>query len=445
MALFRGDQEEEQSNESVEQILLSILTAINAGSESGDTSLLNKEATQLLVKACLDNIKLDTEKLDVDLSTRASETTLTLLKTATDAIKLSTDNLDVALSTRATEATLEAIRVLMASLDSEDFATETTLAAAKVVLDNIKLDTANLDVALSTVSTEATLALAKTVLDNIKLDTAKLDVNLSTVATQATLEAVRVLLVSLDGKDYATETTLALIKPVLDNIKLDTAKLDVNLSTRASETTLALVEAITSQMTFTGGDLNVNASVSLPAGLSTEAKQDAQIVLETAANALLTSLDGKDYATQTTLEAVRVLIASLDAKDYATETTLAAIKAQTDLLNFTGAKLRTTGEDASGGGGVSVFGDTGGYSNLTPDGTNQLVLAADTDFKEVILYHENKKQGWVKFGGGAAVVGEGFPIKKKQPWILDRCRGEIRIIFESGYDAKDLQINTVKL
>ena len=264
-------------------------------------------------------------------------------------------------------------------------------------------------------------------------------------ATQTTLEAVRVLIASLDGKDYATETTAGLIKTVLDNIKLDTAKLDVNLSTRASETTLALVEAITSQMTFTGGDLNVNASVSLPAGLSTEAKQDAQIVLETAANALLTSLDGKDYATQTTLEAVRVLIASLDAKDYATETTLAAIKAQTDLLNFTGAKLRTTGEDASGGGGVSVFGDTGGYSNLTPDGTNQLVLAADTDFKEVILYHENKKQGWVKFGGGAAVVGEGFPIKKKQPWILDRCRGEIRIIFESGYDAKDLQINTVKL
>ncbi len=201
-------------------------------------------------------------------------------------------------------------------------------------------------------------------------------------ATETTLEAVRVLIASLDGKDYATETTLAAIKTVADNIKLDTAKLDVNLSTRATETTL---------------------------------------------------------------EAVRILLVSLEGKDFATETTLAAIKAQTDLLNFTGAKLRTTGEDASGGGGVSVFGDTGGYASLVPNGLDQLVLAADTDFKEVILYHENKRRGWVKFGGGVAVVGEGFPIESEQTIFLDRCRDEIRIIFESGFDAKELQINTVKL
>jgi hypothetical protein len=110
-------------------------------------------------------------------------------------------------------------------------------------------------------------------------------------ATQTTLEAVRVLIASLDGKDYATETTLASIKTVVDNIKLDTAKLDVNLSTRATENTL---------------------------------------------------------------EAVRVLLASLDGKDFATETTLAAIKAQTDQLTFTANKLRTTGEDASGGGGGAL-------------------------------------------------------------------------------------------
>ncbi len=66
MALFRGDQEEEQSNESVEQILLSILTAINAGSESGDTSLLNKEATQEAIQICLDFIKSNTDDLSLD-------------------------------------------------------------------------------------------------------------------------------------------------------------------------------------------------------------------------------------------------------------------------------------------------------------------------------------------------------------------------------------------
>lgn len=173
------------------------------------------------------------------------------------------------------------------------------------------------------------------------------------VATETTLEAARVLLASLDSKDFATQTTLA------------------------------LVEAITSQMTFTGGDLNVNASVSLPAGLATEAKQDNQITLSTAANALLTSLDGKDYASETTLELIRVLLVALESKDYSTETTLAAIKAQTDLLNFTGAKLRTTGEDGSGGGGgglpVVLFGTT------TP-------LAASATFSSGILSLEQKSQ-----------------------------------------------------
>jgi hypothetical protein len=116
---------------------------------------------------------------------------------------------------------------------------------------------------------------------------------------------------------------IAKVQEIIDQLVILNGKV-------ATETTLALVEAITSQMTFTGGDLNVNASVSLPAGLATEAKQDDQITLATAANLLLTSLDGKDFST---------------------ETTLAAIKAQTDLLNFTGAKLRTTGEDGGGGGG----------------------------------------------------------------------------------------------
>lgn len=83
-----------------------------------------------------------------------------------------------------------------------------------------------------------------------------------------------------------------------------------------------------------------------------EAKLDSMITL-------LTSLDGKDYATETTLlalettaNAIETLLTTLNAKDFATETTLAAIKAKTDLLNFTGLKLRTTGEDAAGG-----FGD----------------------------------------------------------------------------------------
>jgi len=148
-------------------------------------------------------------------------------------------------------------------------------------------------------------------------------------------------------------------------------------------------------------------------------------------------------ATEATQELIRQLLILLNAKDYATETTQVGIKSQTDKLTFVGDELKVI--SSGGSGGESVFGDTGGYNSLLPDGTNQLVLAASTTFKEVILYHENKRKAWIKLGGGAAVVGEGFPISKEQPWILDRCRDEIRIIFESGFDTKELQINTVNV
>jgi len=63
------------------------------------------------------------------------------------------------------------------------------------------------------------------------------EIDINTDEIEAKLDSMIVLLISLDGKDFATETTLALI------------------------------EDITSQITFTGGDLNVNASVSPAAGV----------------------------------------------------------------------------------------------------------------------------------------------------------------------------------
>jgi hypothetical protein len=96
----------------------------------------------------------------------------------------------------------------------------------------------------------------------------------------------------------------------------------------------------------------------------------------------LTTLNGK-VATEATLESARVLLVSLDGKDYATETTLAAIKAQTDLLNFTGAKLRTTGEDAGGGGASSL--PVVLFTTNTP-------LAASATFQSGILSLEEKSQ-----------------------------------------------------
>lgn len=90
----------------------------------------------------------------------------------------------------------------------------------------------------------------------------------------------------------------------------------------------------------------------------------------------LVSINGK-VSTEVTLEAARVLLDSINSKDFATETTLAAIKAQTDLLNFTGAKLRTTGEDGGGGGGASIVGlkdIEGDQINPTKEETQESVL-----------------------------------------------------------------------
>lgn len=139
-------------------------------------------------------------------------------------------NTGLDLSGLSSEATLELVRLLLVSLDGKDYSTATKQDVAKAVLDLIKSNTDNLDVALST------------------------------RATEATLEAARLLLVSLDGKDYATETTLALIKPVLDLIKTNSDNLDTPLSTRATETTLAQVKTgIDNLVVNTGAAPNLDA------------------------------------------------------------------------------------------------------------------------------------------------------------------------------------------
>ena len=88
--------------------------------------------------------------------------------------------------------------------------------------------------------------------------------------------------------------------------------------------------------------VSVGASA-LPAGAATAAKQDtAQARLNLlATEAKQDTLNAKDFATQTTLEAARVLLNSLDGKDYATQTTLAAILAKIIAAPATEAKQDT--------------------------------------------------------------------------------------------------------
>lgn len=168
------------------------------------------------------------QNLDAALSTRATEATLIEVRDEldtveaklqeiidnTDSLEVNTDELeakvqsvrdqlDVLLSTRASEATLLLI-------EAKDFATETTLALIQADIASIL---AQLDVALSTRASEATLLNVETNLDDVKT---KLD--------------------TLIAKDYATETTLALVSAAVQSLDTD---IDVALSTRASEATLA--------------------------------------------------------------------------------------------------------------------------------------------------------------------------------------------------------------
>lgn len=105
------------------------------------------------------------------------------------------------------------------------------------------------------------LAAIEALLTTIDADTSNLDVALSTLATEAKLEAVRVLLASIDSK-AATETTLALVKAVLDNIKLDTANL------LAMNLTLTDILADTAELTVVKGATSVASTgvTNIPAG-----------------------------------------------------------------------------------------------------------------------------------------------------------------------------------
>jgi hypothetical protein len=122
-------------------------------------------------------------------------------------------------------------------------------------------------------------------------------VNSSGLATEAKQDAIitelqtaNTTLTSLDGKDFATQTTLNAL-----NTKVATETTLASIDTKvATETTLALVLADT------------------------------------------TTLIAKDFATETTLAAILADTASLDAKDFATETTLAALNAKVTAVDTTG-------------------------------------------------------------------------------------------------------------
>lgn len=105
----------------------------------------------------------------------------------------------------------------------------------------------------------------------------------------------------------------------------------------ATETTLAALEAkvlTDAQLRATPVPVSL-ASVPLATGAATEAKQDAEITQ-------LTTLNAKDFATQTTLSGVKTDTATIAAKDFATQTTLAAAAADLALIEAKDFATETT-------------------------------------------------------------------------------------------------------
>jgi len=118
------------------------------------------------------------------------------------------------------------------------------------------------------------------------------DLDGNTDEIEAKLDSIITLLTSLDGKDFATETTLTALEATANALETLLISIDGKVAT---EVTLAGIKAQTDLLTFTGGNLNVNATVTLPAGVSTEAKQDDQIdVLNDILGALGGSVNGEE-------------------------------------------------------------------------------------------------------------------------------------------------------
>jgi hypothetical protein len=270
----------------------------------------------------VDNIDINTDGVETELSTLnavdfATQTTLEAARVLLDSIniELVTQQKDALtdVELRASEIQVNdddaqaALATLLteSTFAAEDFATQETLEAARALLLTIDADTSVL--ATTDFSTEATLATLLTDATFTAED----------FATQNTLEAARVLLVSIDT-ELATQQ-----KDALTNVELRASDVEVN-----DDAAQALLSAIENALgdTVTADTvreilLRIYGAVD---GLELSAENIYVNVDEVEAE--LATLNAVDFATQNTLEAARVLLASLDGKDYSTESTLEAAR-----------------------------------------------------------------------------------------------------------------------
>lgn len=324
-----------------EALLDSIKTAVENIDLDLGTGGLNLEATQLLVKAVLDTIKLDTA--GILTNTADIETLLTT-------IDADTSNIDVLLSTRATEATLllvkgvlDSIKVDTAAIDGNTDGLEALLTTIDAVLDSIKLDTAKLDVNLSTRATEATLLSVLTELQGINLDTNGLSQEATQLLVKGVLDTIDAVLDSIKLDTGAmvidlaaievlitsTNSLLTTIDGVLDAIKLDTANLDVTLSSRLN--TLGQKASIASApvVLSTEQEAILNAIKVATEAINLDADGLALDATVLATNALLTTIDTVLDTIKTDTAALVVDAAAIEALLITIDAVIDAIKVDT--------------------------------------------------------------------------------------------------------------------
>ena len=232
------------------------------------------------------------------------------------------------------------------------------------------------------------------------------------------------------------------------------------------------IENNTDGLEITLGDIDLNTDTLEALIATTNSELVAIKGFVDGVEALLTSIDGKDFATETTLSAIsgfvdgiEGLLTSLDGKDFATETTLAKIKAQTALLTFIGDRLKVDAEvvimaEPRPGKRIAEFlKESGGSPDLNIDGSSTPVTfsAAPPTGKKwfihsISLVMEDASINFTKFGGITGGLTNGLEVKVKEGGLAEALLGNFKrngdfFIFTTGVklESASLDILTIEV
>lgn len=272
------------------------------------------------------------------------------------------DSIDTffAASDLATQTTLDALLTeLQSKVETTDLATLSTAAkqdAAKVVLDNILLavdglegNTDEIEAKLDAINaqdfaTETTLSQVHNAVDELEARIGEVSSTPTVNTIQDRLKGIKTVLDSVDGNDFATQTTLTSVLTELQAINTNTDGLEATLTDVDLNT-----DQIETQLTSIFTELLEKLEAGDITGLATAAKQDLQTTelqqIEADVEAVNTTLGSprqEDGHGATTLDptfvevtnpttdpetglAKETTLQSIEGKDFATQTTLAAV------------------------------------------------------------------------------------------------------------------------